>query len=269
MSYLSHAGIVALVESGAIRNVDRDCINAASLDLRLGDEILIESECDRVIDYRARERLSMQTVKLDSERGFVLHPGEVMLAHTLEVCDFPDDLAALFRIKSSMGRVFLEHMDAGWVDPGFNGPLTLEFKNLSQHHAIRLRPGDRIGQLVFLRGDAVSEEQSYRKRGNYNGAAGVKQIGWADAPLRHCAVPGCLGIFPTDWDYCPLCGTDADDWVEWNGGDCPVPADTVVDVRFRGSIEDRRNPAAEWYWPQRGDPSDIIAYRIHRAGGAE
>lgn len=243
MSYLNHAQIVALVESGAIRNVDRDCINAASLDLRLGDEILIESECDRVIDYRARERLSMQTVKMDPERGFVLHPGEVMLAHTLEVCDFPDDLAALFRIKSSMGRVFLEHMDAGWVDPGFNGPLTLEFKNLSQHHAIRLRPGDRIGQLVFLRGDAVNAEQSYRTRGNYNGAAGVKQIGWADE-------------------------ADADGWIEWDGGECPVPEDTVIDVRLRNG-EELLLQAALWCdWDHDDSAADIIAYRIARVVGA-
>lgn len=245
MSYLNHAQILALVESGAIRNVDHDCINAASLDLRLGDEILIESECDRVIDYRARERLSMHTVKLDPERGFVLHPGEVMLAHTLEVCDFPDDLAALFRIKSSMGRVFLEHMDAGWVDPGFNGPLTLEFKNLSQHHAIRLRPGDRIGQLVFLRGDAVSEEQSYRTRGNYNGASGVKQIGWADA-------------------------ADADGWIEWAGGECPVKGDVLIQGKLRNGegwhMETRC--AGEWDWSVDGHPGDIIAYRITRTGSA-
>ena len=89
-------------------------------------------------------------------------------------------MAALYRIKSSMGRVGLEHCDAGWVDPGFNGALTLEFFNVTQHHTILLRPGDKIGQLIFLRGNEVSAEQSYRTKGNYNGNKGVAQVGFKE-----------------------------------------------------------------------------------------
>lgn len=52
---------------------------------------------------------------------------------------------------------------------------------MSQYHPIRIRPGDRVGQLVFFRGRAVSAEQSYRAKGNYNGAAGVRQAGYKEA----------------------------------------------------------------------------------------
>lgn len=182
MSYLNHNQIVDLVRNGEMQGVSGGCINAASLDVRLGDTILIErsNENQRVIDYRRRDKLSMQEIKL-TEGGFIIRPGEVFLAHTVEKCNFADDTAALFRIKSSMGRMFLEHMDAGWVDPGFHGALTLEFKNMSNFHSILLRPYDPIGQLVFFKGDAVSAEQSYRRRGNYNGNDGVRQAGYKGA----------------------------------------------------------------------------------------
>ena len=51
---------------------------------------------------------------------------------------------------------------------------------MSQYHEILLRPGDRIGQLVFFQGTPVRPEQSYRTTGNYNGAAGVRQVGFAE-----------------------------------------------------------------------------------------
>lgn len=174
--YLNHNEILELCQSGAMKDWDESCINAASLDVRLGETIMVERYCEgRPVDYSKRERLNMAEMAIPSG-GYILRPGEFILAHTMEKCNFPDNLAALFRIKSSMGRIALEHMDAGWVDPGFNGALTLEFKNMTQWHEIRLRPGDRIGQLVFFVGNAVSEQQSYRAKGNYNGFATAAQV---------------------------------------------------------------------------------------------
>ena len=179
--YLNHDEIYHLVRQGEMHGVNLDCINAASLDVRLGTEILVEEyrETNIPVDYRKRERLNMRRIVID-EKGYVIEPGEFFLAHTIEICNFADDTAALFRIKSSMGRIGLEHMDAGWVDPGFNGALTLEFKNMTNHHRILIRPGDAIGQLVFFKGNPVSEDKSYRTRGNYNGADGVKQVGFKE-----------------------------------------------------------------------------------------
>lgn len=177
--YLNHDEIVQLIADGAMLNTDLSCVNAASLDLRLGNEIYVEEyrQTSIPVDYRKREQLNMRRIVLD-EKGYIINPGEFFLAHTPEKCNFPDDLAALFRIKSSMGRIGLEHMDAGWVDPGFHGVLTLEFKNMTSNHRILIRPGDKIGQLVFFRGNPVSADKSYRARGNYNGAEGVKQVGF-------------------------------------------------------------------------------------------
>lgn len=187
--YLNHHEIEEIIAAGHMQNCDAGCINAASLDLRLGDTILLEEHgtwhpdggtVPFLIDYRKRDKPRMVELKLDEGGVFIL-PGMFFLAHTVEVCNFPDDMAALFRIKSSMGRIGLEHMDAGWVDPGFHGALTLEFKNMTEHHSILLRPGDKIGQLVFMRGNPVPAELSYRTKGNYNGASGVKQVGYKTA----------------------------------------------------------------------------------------
>lgn len=175
MSYFNHDQIATFCEAGGIENFNPDCINAASLDVRLGSTIMVESG-GKTVDYRDRDKLTMTEVTLDPDEGYIIHPGVFLLAHTIEKCNFTDDVAALFRIKSSMGRIGLEHLDAGFIDPGFYGSLTLEFKNLTQWHSIRIRPGDKIGQLVFFKGDSVSAEQSYRAKGNYNGQAGVAQI---------------------------------------------------------------------------------------------
>lgn len=177
--YLNHKEILALCESGGMENYDPACINAASLDVRLGREILCEQggSTHKMVDYGRRQRPDMQSVLMD-KGGMAIYPGQFFLAHTVEKCNLPDDVAALFRIKSSMGRIGLEHMDAGWVDPGFNGSLTLEFKLMLERHWVNIKPGDRIGQLIFFRGNPVSTDKSYRVTGNYNGHAGVTQIGF-------------------------------------------------------------------------------------------
>jgi len=133
-----------------------------------------------VIDYGAREQMKMREITID-ESGYVLRPGEFILAHTVElVNDLPDVHGCLLRAKSSMGRAGLENMDAGWVDPGFNGKLTLELVNCLRWHSIRLRPYNRIGQLIFMRGNKVKPQHSYRVTGNYNGHDTVIQIQFKD-----------------------------------------------------------------------------------------
>lgn len=56
---------------------------------------------------------------------------------------------------------------------------------------------------------------------------------------------------------------DADGWINWNGGKCPLPNGTIIDVRFGygGEILSRRWPAEFYRWSCHGDSSDIIAYR--------
>ena len=79
-----------------------------------------------VIDPSQGQADLTRLVEVDPAEGFVLHPGEFVLGSTLEMVSLPDDLAARVEGKSSLGRLgLLTHATAGFVDPGFNGHVTL------------------------------------------------------------------------------------------------------------------------------------------------
>jgi len=175
MSLLSYTELCELVERGVITDVPHEHINAASIDVRLGSDILIERACNRSVSLRDRENLVMESFKLD-DSAYRLAPGEFILAHTLEKFNLPDDICAEFKMKSSGARIGLNHALAGWCDAGWHGSaLTLELYNLTRHHSIILRPGDRIGQMLFYRVTPVPADRSYAARGRYNGDVSVQQ----------------------------------------------------------------------------------------------
>lgn len=120
------------------------------------------------VDFSKKQPLNMREV--DCTEGYVLWPGDVCLAHSVETFNLPMNMTAEYRLKSSQGRVFLEHLHAGWCDPGWNGSvLTLEFKNESNHHPLLLTAGIKCGQVMFYTHDPVPEDKSYAVRGQYNG----------------------------------------------------------------------------------------------------
>ena len=91
------------------------------------------------------------------DEPFVLHPGEFVLGSTLEIVTLPDDLAGRLEGKSSLGRLgLLTHSTAGFIDPGFNGHITLELSNVA-NLPIMLWPGMKIGQLCLFRLSSPAE----------------------------------------------------------------------------------------------------------------
>ena len=177
MTILAYDELVHLLDSGVIQDGKHCAVGGSSIDIHLGRTIIIErSPIDGygVIDYRERDQF-YGTKGVMYEDGFDIFPGQFILAHTVEKFDIPLNLSALLRTKSSMGRIGLEHLDAGWVDPGFSGALTLELTNTLRHHAIRIRPGDAIGQLVFFRHEMVEYDNSYKAKGRYSGSDTVEQ----------------------------------------------------------------------------------------------
>lgn len=179
---LSHDDLMVLIETNVIEHAKKTAVNAASIDIHLGRRILIErgSSVDDhpipVIDYTKRQRPVMWEYDMPDD-GYVLQPGEFILAQSVEVFNLPDDLSAEYKLKSSMARIGLEHMNAGWCDAGWHGSvLTLEFKNMLNNHAIRIRPGDAIGQMIFFRHAVVPRDKSYAARGRYNNDKSVSTI---------------------------------------------------------------------------------------------
>jgi dCTP deaminase len=182
MSLLSYPELVKLVDQGVISGLaSMDQINASSIDIRLGNEILVEQNPallgkPSVIALRDRTPLAMQ--RIDIAGGFYdIRPGEAILAATVERFDLPSTNSCEYLLKSSMARIFLEHLHAGWADSGFNNSvLTLELVNCSQYHTIRLHPGDFVGQIRFFRHDEVPIERSYATIGRYNNCDTVEHI---------------------------------------------------------------------------------------------
>lgn len=168
---LSYLELCELVEAGVIENVQPGAINAASIDIHLGDTVMMEqdlSRCDSgTVSYRHREPLNM--IHVNIRGGYVIHPNEFILASSVEVFNLPNNISAQYRLKSSMARIGLEHLNAGHCDAGWHGSvLTLELKNITRYHAIHLQAGDPIGQMVFWRHTEVPAERSYAARGRYN-----------------------------------------------------------------------------------------------------
>lgn len=164
-----------LINQGVIK-ADPSLVNGASIDLTLGAEIqvCIDSDDQRtwsIVDLAAKENISTETIVM-GEDGYVLEPGECVLAHSNEVFNLPNTIAAEYKLKSSMARNFLNHMLAGWCDPGWHGSqLTLEFHNCSNQQ-LRIRPGMKCGQVVFWECEDVGEG-SYAIHGQYNGQEGA------------------------------------------------------------------------------------------------
>ena len=96
-------------------------------------------------------------VEVQDGEAFVLHPGEFVLASTLEVITLGDQLAGRLEGKSSLGRLgLLTHSTAGFIDPGFSGHVTLELSNVA-NLPIKLWPGMKIGQLCIFRLSSPAE----------------------------------------------------------------------------------------------------------------
>lgn len=119
------------------------------------------------MDLIAKEVPLLQPVTIHGY--YDLAPGQFCLGATQEVFNLPNDLVAEVKLRSSVARAGLNHSLAGWADPGFNGSvLTLELFNNLKYHWLRLRPGMKIAQVIFMRGEAVPDYASYSTRGRYN-----------------------------------------------------------------------------------------------------
>ena len=102
------------------------------------------------IDVREPQEELTELVEIDDDRAFVLHPGEFVLGSTLERVTLPDDLVARLEGKSSLGRLgLLIHSTAGFIDPGWDGHVTLELSNVA-NLPITIYYGMKIGQLSFV-----------------------------------------------------------------------------------------------------------------------
>jgi dCTP deaminase len=159
-SVLSDGTIRRLVEEGRITidPWDPDMVQPASVDLRLGASFRVfHNHRVSAIDLAAPPENLTELVEVGDDEPFVIHPQEFCLGRTAEWVALPDDIVARIEGKSSLGRLgLIVHATAGFVDPGFNGTLTLEITNLTRVPIV-LWPGKPIAQLSFMTLDRPAE----------------------------------------------------------------------------------------------------------------
>src|SRR5580658_9842723 len=127
------------------------CIQPSSVDLHVDRYFRVfRNHTQRVIDVRENQEELTELVESVGDDPLILHPGEFVLGSTLERVRLPDDLVARLEGKSSLGRLgLLIHSTAGFIDPGFDGHVTLELSNVA-NLPITIYAEMKIGQLSFV-----------------------------------------------------------------------------------------------------------------------
>lgn len=104
--------------------------------------------------------------------GMLIGPHDFLLATTEETVTLGPELVAILHGRSSVGRLGLFIENAGLIDAGFSGQITLELFNAAPY-AIRLEPEMRIAQLTFHRHEnAPAVPYSPQRGSKYNGQRG-------------------------------------------------------------------------------------------------
>lgn len=160
---LSDKTLKEMIDKGelVVEPLTEDSIQPASVDCRLGNHFL-------VVEDRNMHTIDLNTEIIYREYNgdeITIPPHSFLLATTMERIHLPNNLTAFVEGRSSIGRIGLFIQNAGWVDPGFEGQVTLELYNANSL-PIRLEAGRRICQLVFCKMDQVANNPY---QGKYQG----------------------------------------------------------------------------------------------------
>lgn len=135
-------------------------VGPASIDLTLADKVLIPVQKDQIT---LGDKVEYKEIRFTKDHPFILKPGEFVLGSTNEFISFSSSVCGFVQGRSSIGRIGLTVQNAGFIDPGFRGTITLELVNESQM-AIALIPGYRVVQVVMME----VRDNSEKYNGKYN-----------------------------------------------------------------------------------------------------
>lgn len=135
-------------------------VGPASIDLTLADKVLIPVQKDQIT---LGDKVEYEEIRFTKDHPFILKPGEFVLGATNEFISFSSSVCGFVQGRSSIGRIGLTVQNAGFIDPGFRGTITLELVNESRM-AIALIPGYRVVQVVMME----VRDNSEKYDGKYN-----------------------------------------------------------------------------------------------------
>lgn len=176
MSLLTYNRLKNLPAEGVIDALIEN-INGGSIDIRLGPIIRYETKPLFNKDKIIRPKIDDPFKGIhDLRKGpYILEPGEMILAESVEVFNLPRNLFSFYKLKSTLARIGLNHALAGWCDGGWHSStLTLELFSCLRFHHTQLSYEMPIGQMIFWEGEKVPSEHSYDKKGQYNNQSGAQ-----------------------------------------------------------------------------------------------
>lgn len=132
--------------------ISDNSIQPASIDCHLGKHFLT-IEDQEMTNINLDEPIKYREIESDN---ITMPAHSFLLATTEEYIELPSDITAFVEGRSSVGRMGLFIQNAGWVDPGFKGKITLELYNANSL-PIKLQSGRRICQLVFCKMDQAAQ----------------------------------------------------------------------------------------------------------------
>ena len=149
--------------NGGVTPFNDSQVNPASYDITLGSHFICPT--------REPEEFEADEI--------TLFPSEVVLATTVENVKMPRDVVGDLKLKSSLGRLWLNHSLSGWIDCNFQGQVTLELQNLGPYPR-KLVKGMRVAQIVFLQMESPPEIAYGEKgQGHYQNQSGTTRS-WSD-----------------------------------------------------------------------------------------
>jgi dCTP deaminase len=168
--------IIPLMYMGQnIHNKKCKQIGTTSVDIRLGTSFQVfYPDQYGIIDFTKQDNMysykkSSQRIDLDFLESITITPGQFLLGHSMEYIKLPDYICGNLEGRSSFARLGIEiHMTAGFIDPGFEGVITLEIYNAGST-TVRLYPGMRIGQIRFEKNSDPDEKYKDKQDVKYKG----------------------------------------------------------------------------------------------------
>jgi len=157
-------------------------VEPASMDLRLGESFKKSNGISNTEsgEFVQPVSLSSNTDCIDwksTNNDVLLQPGDFVLASTKEYIEIPDYLVGQVEGRSSIGRMGISiHQTAGYIDPGFNGNITLELTNHGPVEVLLSR-GDRVCQIVFNRLSQPAEDPYGHEDSQYQNQSGPETSG--------------------------------------------------------------------------------------------
>jgi dCTP deaminase len=148
-----------------IEERDFSLINPASIDVRIGRRLLVEAQSE------AGFRDVYLEVIASKHNPWTIQPGQFMLVDLYESIYVPNGYAVELKLKSSRAREGYNHSLAFWVDPGWNGYLTMEITNVRQYASLPLWTGMKFAQIIVHQLDQPAMKPY---AGHYQNAQGVE-----------------------------------------------------------------------------------------------